>query len=70
MHLVGFIIRIYHDARSPERHTRIVPKIQLGTKTFCRFVLGAHLASRPVGGGSKVVEKNCRYTPLFGVVLA
>jgi len=20
MHLVGFIIRIYHDARSPERH--------------------------------------------------
>jgi len=21
VHLVGFIIRIYHDARSPERHT-------------------------------------------------
>jgi hypothetical protein len=20
MHLVGFVIRIYHDARSPERH--------------------------------------------------
>ena len=20
MHLVGFIMRIYHDARSPERH--------------------------------------------------
>ena len=23
MHLVGFIIRIYHDARSPERQTDI-----------------------------------------------
>jgi len=22
MHLVGFIIRVYHDARSPERHIR------------------------------------------------
>ena len=70
MHLVGFIIRIHHDARSPERQTRIVPKIQVGTKTFRRFDFGAHLASRPVGGGSKVFEKNWRYTPLFGVVLA
>ena len=24
MHLLGFIIRIYHDARSPERHTCIM----------------------------------------------
>jgi hypothetical protein len=70
VHLVDFIIRIYHDARSHERQARIVPKIQQGTKTFRRFVLGAHLASRPVGGESKVVEKNWRYTPLFGVVLA
>ena len=23
MHLVGFIIRIYHDAQSPERQTRL-----------------------------------------------
>jgi len=25
VHLVGFIIRIYHDARSPERTSRILP---------------------------------------------
>ena len=24
MHLVGFIIRIYHDARSPELHVRSI----------------------------------------------
>ena len=24
MHLVGFIIRIYHDARSPERQTFVL----------------------------------------------
>ena len=24
MHLVGFIIRIYHDARSAERHTNLI----------------------------------------------
>ena len=24
MHLIGFIIRIYHDARSPERQTPVV----------------------------------------------
>ena len=40
-------------------------KIQLETKTFRRFVLGAHLASsRPVGAGSKVIEKNWRYISL------
>jgi len=26
MHLVGFIIRIYHDARSPERQTDLMFK--------------------------------------------
>ena len=29
MHLVGFIIRIYHDARSAERHSIFIPKINL-----------------------------------------
>jgi len=38
-----------------------VLKIQLGTKTFRRFVFGAHLATRSVGAGSKMVEKNWRY---------
>ena len=27
MHLVGFIIRIYHDTRSPERQIRILTLI-------------------------------------------
>lgn len=39
-------------------------KIQLGTKTFRHFVPGAHLASRQVGAGSKVVEKNWRYVSI------
>jgi len=30
VHLVGFIIRIYHDARSPERQIHIFV-------TYCRF---------------------------------
>ena len=25
MHVVGFIIRIYHDARSPERQKGVIP---------------------------------------------
>ena len=29
MHLVGFIIRIYHDARSHEGHSIFIPKINL-----------------------------------------
>jgi len=29
VHLVGFIIRIYHDARSPERYTKYVMKLLL-----------------------------------------
>ena len=27
MHLVGFIIRIYHDARSPERQLRLIKNV-------------------------------------------
>jgi len=29
VHLVGFIIRIYHDARSAGRHSIFIPKINL-----------------------------------------
>ena len=29
MQLVGFIIRFYHDARSAERHSIFIPKINL-----------------------------------------
>ena len=38
MHLVGFIIRIYHDARSPEcqiGHLVIVPE---GKHVLCRHL--------------------------------
>ena len=30
MHLVGFVIRIYHDARSPERQIRIKFALNIG----------------------------------------
>ena len=29
VYLVGFIIRIYHDARSPERQTCFDPKLEI-----------------------------------------
>jgi len=32
MHLIGFIIRIYHDSRSPERHIRMRVKSSLSTE--------------------------------------
>jgi len=34
MHLVGFIIRIYHDARSPERQTILCKFVLLVVFTF------------------------------------
>ena len=34
MHLVGFIIRIYHDARSPERQNLPITFIGLSLKLF------------------------------------
>jgi len=34
VHLVGFIVRIYHDARSPERQITIISEQQTG----CHFV--------------------------------
>jgi len=37
MHLVGFIIRIYHDARSPERQIH-----NLDVSIFSKFHLQNH----------------------------
>ena len=39
MHLVGFIVRLYHDARSPERqiHFKIIKYILL---LLAQFVVG------------------------------
>ena len=37
MHLVGFIIRIFHDARSPERQIKI--KVDILTKFFFTHIL-------------------------------
>jgi len=34
MHLVGFIIRIYHDARSPERQTSNVAEIKRNSEKW------------------------------------
>jgi len=43
VHLVGVIIRIYHDARSPERQTAAVPAVTLILKEYvysrCNLVL-------------------------------
>ena len=49
MHLVGFIIRIYHDALSPERQ-------------MCAFILGLHIHIRSGVGclGVKVLNKRRR----------
>ena len=36
VHLVGFIIRIFQDARSPERQKSLPPTAQLGSKMLMR----------------------------------
>jgi len=41
VHLVGFIIRIYHDARSPERQRNYMGRIFMGlflnAKQMCNY---------------------------------
>ena len=44
MHLVGFIIRIYHDARSHERRT-IAAHVYLPTYVLVIFILRGSLAT-------------------------
>ena len=39
MHLVGFIIRIYHDARSPERQIKIVV-VTITRLKFLHYITG------------------------------
>ena len=49
MHLVGFILRMYHDARSPERQIRIyIPQNGLELlNPFAWYGLGSSQNPRP-----------------------
>ena len=45
VHLVGFIIRIYHDARSPERQISNKNKVLICQSDYicCVFSVGSHI---------------------------
>ena len=51
MHLVGFIIRIYHDARSPERQ---ITRMSLGAEEG--QITGSYISGSEAYGSIK-----CRY---------
>ena len=64
VHLVGFIIRIYHDARSPERHSCIfkssgfyiaamnfLPRVAANAQTSCYLHLCMQLVCAGRSGG-------------------
>jgi len=46
VHLVGFIIRIYHDARSRERHILAVVDVHVAVVTKRYRVISLQLQSR------------------------
>ena len=53
MHLVDFIIRIYHDARSPERQIR-------DNLIHSRVLVGKHEGKRPLGRPRRRWEDNIK----------